>query len=36
MEKEERVDDTSKADVSEEIVYVCEECGHEFYKSNWS
>jgi RNase P subunit RPR2 len=30
MIREERVDDTEKADISTEIVYVCESCGHEF------
>lgn len=32
MYQEERVDDTEKADISEEVVWVCEECGHEFSK----
>jgi len=30
MYREERVDDTSKADISTERVYVCEECGEEW------
>lgn len=30
MEREERIDDTEKADISTEIAYVCEDCGHEF------
>jgi DNA-directed RNA polymerase subunit M/transcription elongation factor TFIIS len=30
MEFEIRVDDTEKADISEEKVWVCTECGYEF------
>lgn len=30
MYLEERVDDTEKADISTEKIYVCESCGHEF------
>ena len=30
MTREERVADTEKADISTEIVWVCETCGHEF------
>lgn len=30
MYREERVADTRKADISEEIVYYCEDCGDEF------
>lgn len=32
MYREERVGDTAKADVSEEIVWCCEDCGHEFVR----
>jgi len=34
MEREERVLDTRIADISEEIAWVCEECGHEFIVTN--
>lgn len=34
MEKEERVDDTKKADISVEVVWVCEECSYEVIIDN--
>lgn len=34
MEREERVDDTSMADISEEIAWACEECGYEWIVDN--